>query len=146
VAYGAAAGIGYATVMNIRLGLYDATALPIFTAINVFDQVAVSLCCGIIIGYGLAEVAFNRQPFPLLLAVTVAFAAFIVGMAIPLTAGLANAGISVLNPASAVTPILSLLFAAALLAVIAAIFSFLFNVAERQETEAVSEEVERLSA
>ncbi|MBZ0298730.1 MAG: PrsW family intramembrane metalloprotease, partial [Anaerolineae bacterium] len=133
VAYGTACAVGYATVVNLDFVLSNATS-PDVTAMNVFNQLALLSCGGIIIGYGLAEITFNRYPFPLLLAATIALAAFATGVGIPLIAGFTNAGISPENPVSSVNPILGVLFATGLLAGISIIFSFLFDVAERQET------------
>ena len=143
VAYGASSAVGYATVLNLKFVL-TGTPFPAFAAINTFEQVAILLCIGVVVGYGLAEVAFNQRIFPLLLVATIALSAFIVGAAIPLITGFANARMSVENPVGSVNPLLGLLFSAGLLFVISNVFSFLFNVAERQETEAAIEEAEGL--
>ncbi len=143
VAYGTASGIGYATIVNLDFAL-STVSNPLATAINSFNQVALLMCIGIIVGYGLAEVTFNPQIFPVLPASTVALAAFVPGTAIPLIAGLANTSISPASPISTVSPLLGFLLSVALLIVTGFIFSFLFNVAERQETEVKPEEIERL--
>lgn len=134
VAYGAASAVGYATVLNLKFALSTST-IPSTAAMYIFDQTVPLLCCGIIIGYGLAEVAFNQHIFPALLAATIAFSAFVTGLAIPLVSGFANAGISPLHPVSTSNPLLGFLFSAGLLFLVSNIFTFLFNVAERQEAE-----------
>lgn len=144
VAYGAASAIGYATVLNLKFVLSTST-LPSVAAMRIFDQIVPLLCGGIIIGYGLAEVAFNRHIFPLLLAATLALSALVTGISIPLVSGFANTSISPLNPISTSSPLLGFLFSAGLLFLISNIFSFLFNVAERQEVETRPDDAERLS-
>lgn len=144
VAYGAASAVGYATVLNLKFVLSTST-VPSIAAMRIFDQIVPLLCGGIIIGYGLAEVAFSRHIFPLLLAATVALSAFVTGIAIPLVSGFANTSISPLNPVSTSNPLLGFLFSAGLLFVVSNIFSFLFTIAERQEAEVKIEDVEGLS-
>jgi RsiW-degrading membrane proteinase PrsW (M82 family) len=143
VAYGAASAVGYATVLNLKFVLSTST-LPSVAAMHIFDQTVPLLCGGIIIGYGLAEVAFNRHIFPPLLAATMALSAFVTGIAIPLVAGFANTSVSPLNPVATSNPLLGFLFSAGLLFVISNIFSFLLNVAERQEVEIKPEDAESL--
>jgi RsiW-degrading membrane proteinase PrsW (M82 family) len=143
VAYGAASAIGYATVLNLRFVLSTST-LPFVAAMQIFDQIVPLLCSGIIIGYGLAEVAFNRHIFPPLLAATIGLSAFVTGIAIPLVSGFANTSIRPLAPVSTSSPLLGFLFSAGLLFLISNVFSFLFNVAERQEAEIKIEDAESL--
>ena len=143
IAYGSATAVGYATALNIQF-IRAAAATPDVTAMNIFGHSALLLCGGIIIGYGLAEVGFNARPFPLLLTATLAFAALITGIAIPLIAGFANTSISVSNPVSTVSPIQGFLFTAGLLGAVSFIFNFLFNVAENQLDETSFEETESL--
>lgn len=145
VAYGAASAIGYVTVLNLQF-VMTTPSMPFITVTTVFHQVAVLMCCGIVVGYGLAEMAFNRYLFPLLLTATIAVSAFIAGAAIPLTAGFTNAGVSALNPVGSISPILGFLFSAGLLFLVGNIFSFLFNVAERQDSSTSVEDAEGLAS
>lgn len=140
VAYGVAAAVGYATVLNLNFVLSTNPGLDV-TALRVFDETVRQVAGGMIVGYGLAEVRFNPRPFPLLLAATIAFAAFITGVAIPVTSGLANVTLSVSTPVTAASPLRSFLFSALLVAGVSAIMIFLFNTAMRQDQEiaAVSE-------
>jgi hypothetical protein len=144
VAYGAACAVGYATALNIQF-VQTTPAPPDITAMNIFGNTALLLCSGIIIGYGLAEIGFNLHPFPLLLTITLAFAALLTGIAIPLIAGFTNTAISAENPISDVSPIQGFLFVTALLVVVSFIFNFLFNAADVHPAEASAEDAESLT-
>ncbi|MAS34301.1 MAG: hypothetical protein CL610_09855 [Anaerolineaceae bacterium] len=144
VAYGIASAVGYATVANLQYAL-AAPVAPSNAAMHLFNQVAILMCNAIIIGYGLSEVIMNSRPFPLILAAAIGLSAFVTGVALPLIAGFTNAGLSVEFPISSASPIRGFLFAAGLLFVLANVFSFLFNVADRQEAELRIEETESLS-
>jgi RsiW-degrading membrane proteinase PrsW (M82 family) len=141
IAYGAASAVGYAAVLNLEFAWTSLTP-PAITAMNIFDQSVILLLTGIVVGYGLVEVVFNRHPFPLLLTATIALASFITGIAIPLIAGFANTSISPLSPISSVSPIQGFLFAAGLMVAISALFNFLFSVAERDEQDVILPELE----
>ncbi len=142
VAYGSACAVGYTTALNIEL--IQTTTTPDVVAMNIFSHLALLLCSSTVIAYGLAEVGFITRPFPLLLTATLALAALITGISIPLIAGFANTTISVLNPISTVSPLQGFLFAAGLLLALSFIFNFLFSVAEDAPAEAVTEETESL--
>lgn len=132
VAYGAASAVGYATVLSLEFVLTGAPE-PAVTAMNTFNQLAVLMCTGLIMSYGLAEMSFNEHLFPLLMVATVALATFITGAAIPLISGFANAAISPLNPISTVSPLLGFLFSAGLLAGVGLVFWFLYNTTEDED-------------
>jgi RsiW-degrading membrane proteinase PrsW (M82 family) len=134
IAYGAASAVGYATVLNIHFVLSGA-ALPGVVAIYVFDTLAINLVGSIIVGYGLAEVRFNN-PSPFLLTITIALAAFVNGIAIPLRGGLVNAGFSLQGGVS--SPILGLALSAGFLLAVSLMIAFLMNNAERREREAAA--------
>jgi RsiW-degrading membrane proteinase PrsW (M82 family) len=136
IAYGAASAVGYATILNLHFVL-SSNPSPDMAAFRVFDALAVQLAVNIIIGYGLSEVCFNARPFPILLTATVALAAFISGLAIPLRSGLTNATLE--QGVGAVSPIRGFLLSAALLAAVSFVFSFLFDNAERQDAEAAAQ-------
>lgn len=143
VAFGASSAVGYATVVNLRDNLM-AAAPPLISAMNSFNQQSIMLCTGIIVGYGLAELWFNSQPFPLIAAFALALAALVTGIAVPLIAGFGSASISVDQPQGASSPIQGFLFAAALLIAVALVFNFLFNVAERESADTALDETESL--
>ena len=146
VAYAAASAVGYATVLNLDFVLSGAPP-PDAAAIRIFGTVALQIVTSAVVGYGLAEVCFSR-PSPFLLTITVALAAFMTGLAIPIRAGLVNATLSLdalgANPflnTSAPRPLQGLGFSIALLVGPLLVLSFLFSSAEQREHEAALREV-----
>lgn len=134
VAYCAASAIGYATVMNLRV-VASGAVLPDIVAMEIFGNTALNLAASIIIGYGLSEVRFgNASPF--LAVFTMALAALLNGVVIPIRAGLMNAGFS-LRGASA-NPLFGLVLSAVALIAVGAVTAFLFSNAERREREAAA--------
>ena len=97
VAYCAASALGYAFVLNLRFLFSAGNVTPDVMATMVFDNIAVNLAASLIVSYGLAEVHFG-QPTPFLLTITVALAALLNGIAIPLRTGLTNAAFVLTNP------------------------------------------------
>ncbi|MGQ9887736.1 MAG: PrsW family glutamic-type intramembrane protease [Aggregatilineales bacterium] len=140
VAYGAAAGVGYATVLNLNFVLSADPTLEV-TALRVFDELVRHVAGGIVVGYGLAEVRFNARPFPFLLAATIAFATLITGIAIPIVSGLTNVTLSVRFPVTVANPLRGFLFSALLMTAVAALLIFLYNTAIRQDQETAAGEV-----
>jgi RsiW-degrading membrane proteinase PrsW (M82 family) len=134
VAYCAASAIGYATVLNLR-SVLAGTALPDIVAMEVFGNVAINLAASIIVGYGLAEIRFDN-PSSFLATITVALAALLNGIVIPVRAGLVNAGFSLTGNAS--NPIFGLGVSAGALLGVGLLISFLFGNAERREQEAAA--------
>ena len=146
VAYGEASAIGYATVLNLHFALSYPSS-PDVTANRVFSTLALHLVTSLVVGYGLAEVRFG-QPSPFLLTLTIALAAFITGVAIPIRAGLVNASLSLDNTAtnpllniSATKPLQGLAFSLGLLVALSFVVSFLFNSAGQREREAAVREL-----
>lgn len=137
VAYGLASAVGYATVVNLHDVLSN-TPLPNMASLDVFNTTVIQYAGSIILAYGLAETRFGR-PTPLLLTLTLALAATLTGIAIPLRAGLVNADLSL--TVSAPSPLMGLGFSAALLTLVIFVISFLIQNAERQEREAAGKEV-----
>ncbi len=149
-AYCAASALGYALVLNGRFLLAQPGITPDVMAVQVFNNVAVNLAASLLVSYGLAEVRFDN-PTPFLMTITVALAAFLNGLAIPLRTGLTNAAfvltgstggsltdqiIAAVSPKSGIPkPILGFVFSLAMLAGFAVIAAFLFNNAERQARE-----------
>ena len=134
IAYCAASAIGYATMVNIQFVLSGA-ALPDIVAMHVFGTVAVNLAGSILVSYGMAEVRFDN-PSPFLLTITVALAALVNGIAIPIRGGLVNAGFSLEGGAS--SPILGLGLSAVFLTATVVVVSFLYVNTERREREAAA--------
>lgn len=137
VAYGAAAAVGYATVLNLHFVL-SVDPTPDIAAVRVFDELVRQVAGGIVVGYGLAEVRFNARPFPFLLAAAIAFATLITGITIPVASGLANVTLSVDSPVTAASPLRGFLFSALLMVSVAAALVFLYNTAIRQDQEAAT--------
>ncbi len=134
VAYCVASAVGYVTVLNLYF-VFDSSPSPHIVALRVFGTIAIHFATSVVVGYGLGEVCFGR-PSLFLLPVTVAVAAFITGVAIPVRSGLVNAPFSLGN--SAPRLILGLGFSVVLLVALLVIMSFLFNISERQEREAAA--------
>ncbi|MBZ0292226.1 MAG: hypothetical protein K8L99_06625, partial [Anaerolineae bacterium] len=92
VAYGTASAVGYTTVAGLTF-VATQPSTPDVTAINIFNIAAVLTITGVLVGYGLSEVRFNKNPFVLSLVSTVALGALAAGVAVPLRTGLTNASI-----------------------------------------------------
>jgi RsiW-degrading membrane proteinase PrsW (M82 family) len=134
VAYGAAVGIGYASILNLQFA-FAMTASPDVAASHMFANFALHLITGILIGYGLAELQLGSPPL-LLPVFTVALAALITGISIPIRAGLVNATLEFGSSTS--RPLLGIVFSALLLIVPLLILSFIYNNAERQAQEIIA--------
>ncbi len=157
VAYCVASTLGYAVVLNLRHLFTASSITPDVMAVQVFGNVAVNLAASLIVSYGLAEVHFDK-PTPFLMTITVAFAALINGVVIPLRSGLTNATFSISSTStespsifdtlaalfslqgSAPKPFLGFAFSGAILLALGIIVAFLFNNAERQAREAALRE------
>jgi hypothetical protein len=136
VAYAIAASIGVATVANLHsLTLPGIT--PHALAILVLDTTVTNLAAGLFVGYGLAESALGR-PTPFLGPLTLALAALVHGVAIPVRTGLGNAGFSLSGGAA--SPIFGVAVSLLLVMVAAGLVSFLFGSSERREREAAAVE------
>jgi RsiW-degrading membrane proteinase PrsW (M82 family) len=134
VAYGAAAGIGYATVLNLHFA-FTASSTPDVAASYVFANYVLHLVTGILVGYGLSELQLGH-PTTLLPLFTVAVGALITGISIPIRAGLINATLALGSSAS--RPILGIIFSVVLLLIPSFALSFMYNNAERQAQEIVA--------
>ncbi|MBZ0283301.1 MAG: PrsW family intramembrane metalloprotease [Anaerolineae bacterium] len=132
IAYGAAAAIGYMTVLNLHF-VASNTATPDVVAARIFATFALNLVTSIIVGYGLSEVRFSNS-LPLLLTLMIALSAFITGVAVPVRAGLVNAPLSL--EVSMPRALFGLGFSVILLIAPCFVLSFLFDSAERRAQEA----------
>lgn len=153
VAYCSASALGYALVQSGQFFVAHPTVAPDVIATQMFNSVALNLAASLIVSYGLAEVRFD-QPTPFLMTITVALAALLNGIAIPVRTGLTNANFvlpaattdtpSLLQLAASVfslrsatpKPILGVGFSAVLLLAFVVVIAFLFTNAERQAREA----------
>ncbi len=136
IAYAVAASIGFATVWNLRAVFGPQDSLDAL-AVLVFDTTVTNLAAGLVIGYGLSESALG-QPSPFIGPFSLAIAALVQGLAIPLRTGLVNASFS-LSGGNALL-ILGVGISLAALVVVAFIISFLFSSSERREREAAAGE------
>ncbi|MBL8163544.1 MAG: PrsW family intramembrane metalloprotease [Anaerolineae bacterium] len=135
VAYGVAVSIGYVTVLNLHLLVNTPVALDV-AAQRVVATYAIQIATSVVIGYGLSEVRFS-DPNPLFLALMLALAALITGIAIPIRAGLTNAAFSLEGVFP--RPLFGFGFSAVLLVIPIFVGSFLFASAERRAQEAMSD-------
>jgi hypothetical protein len=134
VAYGAAAGIGYASVLNLQFVLSDNPA-PDVAAARIFANVALHVGTGMLIGYGLAELWIGA-PTPFFPVYTFALCSLITGIAIPIRAGLVNATLGL--GISSTRPLLGIIFSAVLFILPAFTLSFFIDNADRQTREAAA--------
>jgi hypothetical protein len=134
VAYGAAAGIGYASVLNLQFVLSDNPA-PDVAAARIFANVALHVGTGMVIGYGLAELWIGT-PTPVFPVYTLALSSLITGIAIPIRAGLVNATLGL--GISSTRPLLGIIFSAVLFILPAFALSFFIDNADRQTREAAA--------
>ncbi len=135
LAYGVACGIGYATVLNVSYLANNPTASTDVVATRVLAIYVLQVVTSAILGYGLAEVKFSTTP-PVLMLLTVALAATIAGIAIPIRAGLTNPVLGL--EGSFPRPLLGLGFSVVLFVAILVILSFLFSSSERRALESAS--------
>jgi len=136
IAYATAASIGMATVVNLHSLAIPNITLPSL-AILVLDTTITGVAAGILVGYGLSEMAIGR-PTPFLGPISVGLAALVHGLAIPLRTGLGNAGFTLSGGAA--HPILGVGISLGLIIVAGVIVSFLFSASERREREAAAGE------
>ncbi|MBZ0304893.1 MAG: PrsW family intramembrane metalloprotease [Anaerolineae bacterium] len=131
IAYGTASAIGFASVLNLQFIITNNPSVDV-VALQVFETLSLHVATSLIVGYALAELRFGR-PSPLLMPASVALAALVNGIAIPLRAGLVNASLGL--ETSLPKPLLGLGFAIALLVIVMFIISFLLRGAEKQALE-----------
>jgi protease PrsW len=134
LAYGAAAAVGYVTVINLHM-IAEGQPLPDMVGVRVFSAVVVHLAAAGIVSYGLAVVRFNPRTV-IILPLTLVAAAFVHGVAVPVWSGLVNANF--LLGLGATRPLFGLIFSFAMVSAALMVIAFLFNVAEREEREAIA--------
>ncbi|MCU0496959.1 MAG: PrsW family glutamic-type intramembrane protease [Anaerolineae bacterium] len=133
IAYAEAAALGYALVVSLRFAL-TGTPTPDVVAAHVFATVVVHLVAGIVVSYGLSESKFAESIF--LLPASLALAALVTGIAIPIRAGLVNASLSPAALEFALPrPLFGIGFSATLLFAGLWGISFLYRVAQRRDRE-----------
>ena len=132
LAYSIAASIGLATVFNLQ-ALAVPGIEPGTLAILVFDNTAIGIAAGMLVGYGLAETAIGR-PNPFIGPLTLSLAALVHGLAIPLRTGLTSGGFSLAGGSA--SPVLGVAISVGLAVVVSIGTSFLISASERREREA----------
>lgn len=134
LAYADAAALGFTTVLGLHF-VFSGSPSPDAVAARVFSLLAIHVISAAIVSYGLAESRF-ADVNPLVLPLSLAFAAFVTGLAIPLRAGLVNASISpVVLEFALPRPLFGLGFSAALFAAGLYGVSFFYTTAERLDRE-----------
>jgi hypothetical protein len=131
-AYAATSAIAYATVFNIH---FIGTGLPRIdvTAATVFSSIVANLVASAIVSYGLAESKLSNANM-FVLPVSLGVGAVIIGLALPLRAGLVNASVSVENLAFALPrPLFGLAFSTLLMVVGLVGTAFFYRTAELRE-------------
>ncbi len=140
VAYGIAAGIGYATILNIQYVTVNFAIPTDILAFQIFANYALHVSTGIVIGYGLSESLFSN-PTPIFLAIVLLVGAVITGITIPIHAGLVNSSLSI-DSVSAPKPLFGLGFSTVLLIGVSIIIAGLIRNADRLERESRAESKE----
>ncbi|NWF71343.1 MAG: PrsW family intramembrane metalloprotease [Chloroflexi bacterium] len=134
VAYSAAAALGYTLVLNLHFVLNSAVA-PDVAAIRIFGIYALQMATSLLTGYGLADLRFSGRSL-LLLPLVLAAASLLAGAAIPVRAGLVNAGLSLDSlELSATQPLLGFIFSGGVLVGLIFVSTFFFQSAERRQRE-----------
>jgi hypothetical protein len=134
VAYGAAAGIGYASVLNMQFVFSDSPA-PDVAAARIFANVALHVATGMLVGYGLAELWIGF-PTPFFPVYALALSTLITGIAIPVRAGLVNATLSL--GISTTRPLFGIVFSVGIILVPSLVLSFFIDNADRQSRESAA--------
>lgn len=134
VAFGIAAGIGYATVNNIQfVSLNSITPIDV-TAFKVVANYALQISTGMLVGYGLSEVYFSNSS-PIFQPIILLLGSIITGIAIPIHSGLTNTTLSI-SSVNAPRPLFGLGFSIGLLIIVSIIIAGLVRNADRLEQEA----------
>lgn len=134
IAYCVASSIGYSFAINLY---YVVTVQPTLSMaiVYIFSTYAIQIGSMTLLAYGLSETYFSNS-IPVLLPFTFVLSTLAMGIALPLRSGLINGSLS--TSGSADRPLFSLGFTVALVIVLVLNAIFLFNVADRQEREALS--------
>jgi hypothetical protein len=147
VAYCMTAAVAYTCAENLHYLTQTQPTLDT-AALRFFSNLAISVSSAVILAYGLAQTRFS-DPLSLLLPATLLVAAIIIGIFIPIQAGLGSgtlqAGLSDEGPSQRfifTRPLFSLGIAAAVLVLTLVVIRWLLTSAERRAREA--ESIERL--
>jgi RsiW-degrading membrane proteinase PrsW (M82 family) len=131
-AYGAASAVAYATVFNLHFIGTGTPRLDVAVA-TVFSTVTANLVASAIVSYGLAESKLSNANM-FVLPVSLGVSAVIIGLVLPLRAGLINASISGENLAFTLPrPLFGIAFSVFLMIVGLAGTAFFYRTAELRE-------------
>lgn len=129
VAYAIAAGVGYATVLNINYALNE-VALPSAAALRIAEFTLSQVAVSTIMGFFLSEMRLGNLP-AIAMPIGLAIAALVNALSITVRAGLVVSGISPSSTAS--TPVQGLGISVFLVLFLFLTFSFLINNADERE-------------
>lgn len=129
IAYTIAAGIGYATVLNINYVLNE-PALPAVAVLRIVETTLAQVAVSTVIGFFLAELHFGDLP-AVALPLGLLLAALLNALSVTVRAGLVVAGISPTSTAS--NPLQGLGMPVFLVVILFSAFGFLINNAEERE-------------
>lgn len=132
IAYMAAGAIGYSIVGSVEFAL-NGRPLVYVVALNTFANVTVLTITMVFVGYGMAGTLFDGAGV-LLQPVTLATAALITGIALPLRSGFLNASFGV-GGTSLPRYLFGIAFSAAIFVAGVFVLNFLFRFADRQAKE-----------
>jgi hypothetical protein len=132
IAYSIACAVGYATVVNLHAAGSNPPT-PDVIAARIFATCTLSIAGSIIVSYGLSELHFGK-PSPLLLTLTLALAAIVIGISTPVRSGLINTSLSF--GINETRPLFGIVFSTAVIIGTSIIVSFLYDNAERRTREA----------
>ena len=99
VAYAMAAGIGYATILNLNY-VFNNAADPTGVALRVAEYTLSQLAISVVMGYYLAEVKLNRDANILWLPIALLFGSLLTGLFITVRGGLIVGSISTATTAN----------------------------------------------
>jgi RsiW-degrading membrane proteinase PrsW (M82 family) len=134
VAYFATAAVAYATVANLHL-VFGETMTPDVFSMRVFSATTMHLAASVFVAYGLAEARFNPRTF-FVMPMMMLFAALMTGIIIVTRSSMINTKFFL--GISATRPLFGLVVSLGMVIVALVVGAFLFNVAEREEREAVA--------
>lgn len=132
LAYSTAAAIGYVTIINLHT-LNAGTPSPDVFMARVFGDTMLHLAATSILAYGLAQLRFTPQ-FYIALPLSLAAAAFLIGLGTTFRSGIVNAGFTL--GISSTRPLFGIGFSLVLITATLVVIAFLYNTSERRAVEA----------
>jgi len=134
IAYCVASSIGYSFVANLYL-ISEIQPTYSIAMLYIFSNYTMQLASSMVIAYGLSETYFNN-PIPIMLPISIGFAALVVGIISPFVSGLMNSPIT--TSGNADRPIASLGFLIAVLILSLGLTFFFYTVAQERDQKIVA--------